>query len=395
MAEEVLIRVEGVSKKFCRDLHTSLRYGLVDLTREMVGKPRTQELRPKEFWAVKDVSFELKRGQSLGLIGRNGAGKTTLLRMLNGLIKPDTGRIEMRGRIGALIALGAGFNPILTGRENIYVNGSILGLTRAEIDARMDDIVEFAEVQEFIDSPVSSYSSGMNVRLGFAVATAMDPDVIILDEVLAVGDAAFRSKCYQRIASMRKQAAVIFVSHIMEQVTRICDRALVVSKGQVVYLGDTMTAVDHYDRLNAGGSGTSGFVSLHPDVISFHLQDMPAEVTSQAPLAVTLSIDSKVAWSNYRIRCGVYQQGGALVAGFDLLPHEHGTVLQVGLNRLRVDLPNIPLKRGRYFMNFNFVDEVGDMFIWSYMNTPLIVVGGSSSTEATCVLAASARSLTA
>jgi lipopolysaccharide transport system ATP-binding protein len=180
---ETLIKVENISKKFCKDLKRSLWYGMKDLGTEILGLPHDHDgrLRKDEFWAVKDVSFELKRGECLGLIGRNGAGKTTLLRILNGLIKPDKGRIEMRGQVGALIALGAGFNPVLTGRENIYINASVLGLRKREIDAKLDEIISFAELDEFIDAPVQSYSSGMNIRLGFSIATALMPDVLLLD----------------------------------------------------------------------------------------------------------------------------------------------------------------------------------------------------------------------
>ncbi len=188
MSSDVLIHVEDVSKKFCRNLRRSLWYGLQDTAADLLGRGESSaSLRPEEFWAVDDVSFSLKRGECLGLVGRNGAGKTTLLKMLNGLIKPDKGRIEIRGRVGALIALGAGFNPILTGRENVYVNGAVLGLSKREISERIDEIIDFAEIGDFIEAPVQSYSSGMQVRLGFAVATAMKPDVLLLDEVLAVG----------------------------------------------------------------------------------------------------------------------------------------------------------------------------------------------------------------
>ena len=236
---ETLITVEGVSKKFCRSLKKSLWYGLQDLGREITGRRHggNGELRPDEFWAVKDVSFELKRGECLGLIGRNGAGKTTLLRMLNGLIKPDTGRIEMRGRVGALIALGAGFNPILTGRENIHVNASVLGLSKHEIIAKIDEIIDFAEIREFIDMPVQSYSSGMAVRLGFAVASTLNPDILILDEVLAVGDLNFQSKCFQRIGKLVENSAVILVSHYPHHIKKMCDRALLLERGYMIEEG--------------------------------------------------------------------------------------------------------------------------------------------------------------
>lgn len=249
---ETLIRVEGVSKKFCRSLKRSLWYGMQDLGNEVLGRCHggTGELRTGEFWAVKDVSFELKRGECLGLIGHNGAGKTTLLRMLNGLIKPDRGRIEMRGRVGALIALGAGFNPILTGRENIYVNASVLGLRKRAIDQKIDEIIDFAEIGEFIDAPVQSYSSGMQVRLGFAIATSIEPDVILLDEVLAVGDASFRAKCYQRISSLLSKSAVILVSHNIDQVGQLCTTSIVMSSGHNIYAGNVSEGIKFYNDSN-------------------------------------------------------------------------------------------------------------------------------------------------
>src|SRR5688572_2013798 len=213
MSAEVLVRVEGVSKKYCRDLKRSLWYGLKDTAADLVGRSSSDGLRPDEFWAVDGVSLELARGECLGLIGRNGAGKTTLLKMLNGLMKPDTGRIEMRGRVGALIALGAGFSPILTGRENVYVNGAVLGLSKREIDEKFDEIVDFAEIGDFIDAPVQSYSSGMQVRLGFAVASHINPDILLVDEVLAVGDAGFKIRCYNKMFEIRDRTAIIFVSH--------------------------------------------------------------------------------------------------------------------------------------------------------------------------------------
>lgn len=237
---DVLVRVQGVSKKFCRNLRKSLWYGVQDIAAEISAWGRTgnvagaRDTRSDEFWAVNDVSFELRRGECLGLIGRNGAGKTTLLKLLNGLMKPDRGRIEIHGRIGALIALGAGFNPVLTGRENILVSASVLGFTKSEISRKFDEIVEFSELETFIDTPVQSYSSGMQVRLGFAVAIALEPDVLILDEVLSVGDAEFRAKSFNRVQTLLDGAAVIFVSHNMPQVSRICSRLILMEDGSVV-----------------------------------------------------------------------------------------------------------------------------------------------------------------
>ena len=246
---EILVKVDSVSKKFCRDFKRSLWYGINDLCREVLLPSHycNGQLRKDEFWAVKDISFELKRGDCLGLIGRNGAGKSTLLKMLNGLIKPDKGRISISGRVGALIELGAGFNPILTGRENIFVNGAVLGMTSEEISKQLDDIVDFAELGEFIDMPVQNYSSGMKVRLGFAVAAQLDPDVLIIDEVLAVGDVGFRTKCSDRIGKISKNAAIILVSHSMPEVARVASKALLMKSGNNIFYGpDVASGISKY-----------------------------------------------------------------------------------------------------------------------------------------------------
>jgi lipopolysaccharide transport system ATP-binding protein len=270
MNGDVLVRLERVSKRFCRDLRRSLWYGLRDIAHDLNPFGRNSgavslSLRKDEFWAVNEVSLELRRGECLGLIGRNGAGKTTLLKMLNGLIKPDSGRIEMHGRVGALIALGAGFNPVLTGRENIYVNGAVLGLRKREIDSKLDEIIEFAEVSEFIDSAVQSYSSGMAVRLGFAIATALNPEILLVDEVLAVGDVRFRFKCLDRIQSlMRNGVSIILVSHNTADLMRTCNGGMVLQRGQVAFQGSIADAVLSYQN---SVSGTADYVSsaVNPD----------------------------------------------------------------------------------------------------------------------------------
>jgi len=233
LMSDILVSAENVSKKFCRSLKRSLWYGVKDLAREICGRDGEKELRPLEFWANKDISFDLKRGECLGLIGPNGAGKSTLLKMLNGLIKPDRGRITVRGRIGALIELGAGFNPILTGRENIFVNASVLGMSKQETESRLDKIVDFAGVEEFIDTPVQNYSSGMKVRLGFAVASALEPDILLIDEVLAVGDVGFRMKCFQHLLSLKENGtSIVFVTHVMNDLHRVSQRSIVLDKGK-------------------------------------------------------------------------------------------------------------------------------------------------------------------
>ena len=232
---ETLIKVDGASKKFCRNLKRALWYGVRDIGSQMLGQDGNENLRREEFWAVKDVSFELKRGECLGLIGRNGAGKSTLLKMLNGLIMPDRGEIRMRGNVGALIELSAGMNPILTGRENIYNKGAVLGFSRKEMDAKLDRIVEYSELEEFIDTPFQHYSSGMKVRLGFAVSAHLSPDVLLIDEVLAVGDRGFKAKCLDTISKLLQNSAVIFVSHSMPMVSRICTDVLLLERGKTEF----------------------------------------------------------------------------------------------------------------------------------------------------------------
>ncbi|MDC7999274.1 ABC transporter ATP-binding protein [Gilvibacter sediminis] len=264
--KEVLVKVEGVSKKFSKDLKTGLKYGLTDLFTNVLGGGKPDKLRPKEFWAVQDISFELRRGECLGLIGHNGAGKSTLLKMLNGLIRPDVGKITMKGRIGALIELGAGFNNILTGRENIYNNGAVLGLTKEEIDSKLEEIISFAELHEFIDMPVQHYSSGMKVRLGFAVAAQMNPDVLIIDEVLAVGDLGFVLKCFKTIDSILPNTAIVFVSHSMPMVSRICNHVILMDGGKSIFQGTAVSkAIDLYYGKFANSERT---VVMDSDLVS-------------------------------------------------------------------------------------------------------------------------------
>ncbi len=225
-----------------------MSYGITDLAKNLVGiRPDSATLRRDEFWALQSINFELKKGDVLGLIGVNGSGKTTLLRLLSGIFPPDRGEIVIKGKVGALIALGTGFHPYFTGRENIYLNGAILGLGRDELDAQYDEIVQFSEIGDFIDAPVATYSSGMRVRLGFAVAMAMKPDLLLIDEVLAVGDLGFKVKCLNKINQLMEHAAVIFVSHSMQLVARVSNRILVLHKGIVNHHGDDIAAgIDHY-----------------------------------------------------------------------------------------------------------------------------------------------------
>ncbi|MEO1673465.1 MAG: polysaccharide ABC transporter ATP-binding protein [Cyanobacteria bacterium J06631_2] len=248
--KDVVISVENVSKKFCRNLKYSLFYGVKDIASEVVGKSRHSDtLRPQEFWALKDVNFQLRAGEALGLIGANGAGKSTLLRIISGLINPDTGCIKTRGRVAPLIALSAGFNPVLTGRENIYANMSILGLAKPEIDRQFDAVVDFAELWDAIDAPVQTYSSGMSARLGFACAVHIEPEILLIDEVLSVGDIRFRMKCHRRLAKLREGGtAFILVSHNSHSILNICDSSVYLQKGQLVTAGKTESVITKYEE---------------------------------------------------------------------------------------------------------------------------------------------------
>jgi lipopolysaccharide transport system ATP-binding protein len=235
MSSDTIVRVEGVSKKFCRSLKRSMAYGIRDVACDMLGlTAHLTRLRPDEFWAVNDVSFEVKRGECVGLIGPNGAGKSTLLKLINGVTLPDRGSIQICGRIGALLELGAGFHPMLTGRENIHLSGAILGLSKDAVANKFDSIVEFSGLEEFIDTPVKQYSSGMYVRLGFAVAVSINPDILIIDESMAVGDAAFRKRCLDQIeAFLRAGKTIIVVTHNLQEIEKIADRMLLLDHGIV------------------------------------------------------------------------------------------------------------------------------------------------------------------
>jgi lipopolysaccharide transport system ATP-binding protein len=246
--DDIFITASGVSKKFCKSLKRSMLYGMQDIIKNIAGPGFNGcKLRRGEFWAVHEVSFELQRGECVGLIGPNGSGKSTLLKLLNGILIPDTGAIKVKGRVGALIELGAGFHPMLTGRENIYVNGVILGMKKTELDNKFDAIVDFAEIHEFIDTPVKNYSSGMFARLGFAVAVHCEPDILLVDEVLAVGDKDFQIKCFQKIHEIKKNGAIIIiVSHNEYTICDLTRRCLYMRGGALRYFGPTDTGVNLY-----------------------------------------------------------------------------------------------------------------------------------------------------
>jgi lipopolysaccharide transport system ATP-binding protein len=370
---DVLIKVNNVSKKFCRDFKKSLWYGLKDTAADILHPKedsRNSCLRQGEFWANQDISFEVRRGECLGLIGCNGAGKTTLLKLLNGLMKPDTGSIEMHGRVGALIALGAGFNPILTGRENIYVNGSILGLHKKEIDAKLDEIVDFAEMEDAIDAPVRTYSSGMQVRLGFAVATTMNPDVLILDEVLAVGDASFRAKCYNRIGKIQKNAAVIFVSHQMSQISQVCDSSLLLIKGKAKYYTEISDAVAAYttENQNQGDDGEKVTV-IEPPLKAANLTFSHTKLEYGGILSVRLELDLLEAISGAVIRIPFYNNEGDVVAMWNSNSRGVAINLPAGKSVVELKMGPMHLDSATYQLALVLNDASGNSTLfWSLKN---------------------------
>ncbi len=242
-----VIEVQHVSKKYSRNEDAHRAYGFRDLFDEILGRNRALALRKDEFFAVNDVSFRLDPGHTLALIGRNGSGKTTLLKILNGLTKPDAGSIAMRGRVQALINLGAGFNPTLSGRDNIYNSASLMGMNRQETDRIFEAILEFSELEEFIGSPLHAYSSGMKARLGFAVAVHFKPDILLIDEILSVGDFAFQRKCGAKLEELRQAGVTfVFVSHSMNQVMQLCDQALWLQRGKAMRFGPSHEVAQAY-----------------------------------------------------------------------------------------------------------------------------------------------------
>ena len=255
------VQVDRVWKKFHRgEMHDSLRDLLPALARRLVRRaPLRDELRAGDFWALSDVSFSIAPGEALGVVGPNGAGKSTLLKILSRILRPNRGRYHVHGRLRALIEIAAGFHVDLTGRENVFLNGAILGMSRTQIERRLDAIIAFAGLEAAIDTPVKRYSSGMVARLGFAIAAHMDPEILLVDEVLSVGDVGFQTKCLARMKQIRATgAAMIFVSHDIPQVLQVCDRMLVLDKGKVAHLGDRDAGAQKYFDLAAGRANYSG-----------------------------------------------------------------------------------------------------------------------------------------
>lgn len=242
MKNNTVIKFEKVSKKFKKGHKLLLKEAMLDIFRA-----------PKQgdFWAIKDTTFEIKQGESVGIIGMNGSGKSTILKLIAGVLIPTKGKISVCGKISPLIELGAGFHPELTGRENIYLNGTILGLSRKMIDNKLKEIVDFSGLSEFIDTPVKHYSSGMYMRLGFAIAVNVEPDILLVDEILAVGDASFQKKCLEKMQNFRKNGvAIIIISHSLDLISNFCDRIILINKGKVAFVGNPERAIKKYNQIS-------------------------------------------------------------------------------------------------------------------------------------------------
>lgn len=288
---EVLIEVDGLWKKYARTTSKAIKYGVRDALAAAVGKQDGSKLRDGEFWSLRDISLEVKRGETLGVCGHNGAGKTTLLKALGGLLRPDRGTVKISGQVAWLVDIGAGLNPKLTGWENTVLRAEMAGFKtgHAEVKRKLrHELDEFTELGDFLDTPVGHYSSGMKAKVGFSIATMVQPDVLIIDETLAVGDLSFRMKCYDRISEISRNAAVLFVSHGMNHVARICSKGCYLEAGEVLQLGDVDETIRLYnDAMSKGAKKSAGFNADHLVISSVNGGSEPlAEISEGGHLQI-------------------------------------------------------------------------------------------------------------
>ena len=358
MDQPILINVENVSKRFSRSLKHSLWYGIKDIGQELLGRSKeTDQLRLAEFWALRDISFRIRRGESVGLMGHNGAGKTTLLKLINGLIKPSHGKISVTGSVRALIALGAGFNPILTGRENILISGAVLGFSDSEMKDRFDEIVAFSELEEFIDTPVQSYSSGMLARLGFSVAIHTWPDILLIDEVLAVGDLNFAIKCYRKISEFRNQGGlIILVSHNPYAIRTNCDRAIWLEHGEIQRDGEVNDVCGAYEQFVARANTMPGEQHITDDAIKDIDVIHPASIHSGEPFDVEIKLKSR-----RRIEAPIIAVSIMNVSGQNLIsnvsPAENIVSSFDRETMIRVKYDSMNLIRGVYYISLVLAEK--------------------------------------
>ncbi len=357
MNDDKLINVEHAAKKYCRSLKRSLWYGICDISQEFLGRDGSySELRQREFWAVNNISFEVHRGECVGLLGRNGAGKSTVLKMLHGLAKPDRGKITIRGRIGALIELGTGFNPILTGRENIYNNAAVLGMSKTEVNSQLDAIIDFAGIGDALDTPVRSYSSGMKVRLGFAVAAQLNPDVLLIDEVLAVGDTEFRMKCMNRISQILPSTSIVFVSHNLPHISRICNRVIVLDQQRILTdTTDVAQGIDTYHQLadtiareDVVLGAELADIRLRADSVPTWISDSVCQVQYGDDLQIQLKLNISSEVNHFDVRIVVSCQELPLLDCFSGMEHPPMLNHQSGHEQINIRIPQVQLNSGHH-----------------------------------------------
>ncbi len=351
---DAAIRVENISKKYIlqhqvggRSRYVALRDVLAHKAKSLFQKNRLDATR-EEFWALKDVSFDIKQGEAVGIIGRNGAGKSTLLKILSRITKPTKGRIEIEGRVASLLEVGTGFHPELTGRENIFLNGAILGMHRAEIKKKFDEIVAFAEVEKFLDTPVKHFSSGMYVRLAFAVAAHLEPEILIVDEVLAVGDMEFQKKCLGKMEQVTGKGGrtVLFVSHNMDLISKLCSRAILLNAGKVEITG----AVEEVTRayITHAGKLSSEFVAAG-ETRALRVMALDRDALMQGRLVVKIVYRFSGKIVNPTFGIVIYTEGGSPIFGSNTMYHPAAARPAGGQEgEAVVAFDALPLWSGRY-----------------------------------------------
>ncbi len=326
--------------------------------RQLRGNDNSME----EFWALKDVSFNVQPGEVVGIIGRNGAGKSTLLKILSRIVEPTEGEIRLRGRVASLLEVGTGFHPELTGRENIYLNGSILGMKRREIDRKFDEIVDFAEVEKFLDTPVKRYSSGMYVRLAFAVAAHLDPEILIVDEVLAVGDAEFQKKCLGKMkeVSTGTGRTVLFVSHSMAAVEALCSKACLLKSGHIEYCGDVNTVIDIYNTRNAVTNSSAPQETSIASIRDLRISGPEhSSLRTLLPWCLEVTMELKRQLSSLGVHVMIQDSSGNLVCGFETRSLGANLSGDLGeIHTLRFDVDSLPLLPGQYQLILVIRDDI-------------------------------------
>jgi ABC-type polysaccharide/polyol phosphate transport system ATPase subunit len=349
---DIALEADHIWKKFKKgELYDSLRDVIPAIFGNLVRGLKRTTLEEKEFWALHDVSFQIPRGEAMGIIGPNGAGKSTMLKLLSGIMQPTKGRLTVNGKLSALIEVGAGFHPDLTGRENVYLNGSILGMTKADINGKFDEIVEFSGLSEFIDTPVKRYSSGMYARLGFSVAAHVDPEILLVDEVLSVGDWAFQNKCMRKMTSViAGGATVIFVSHNLRAVSSLCQKAVLLDHGKVVTSGESENVVRHYleSAKESIDEEEAGDVSISK--VTLKRGDKPGlQFQSGEKAQIDVEVTSKIACQNMNVEIGFMDQNYYRVFHVSTERLGHGTfAMEPGETRHFMFEVTLNLARGQF-----------------------------------------------